>query len=156
MTKHHGDSKAKVLLAWICSLDTYFAREETTKGAKLNFANILLNGFAALWHQTQEVQRTMARTWTQFKQRIKEQFLSHGFDLEILLEWDDFTQNIGETARAYTDQFWTLLLKVQTIETNTKEEQARKFFNKLHGSLWSEVKCFNPKKLSCKRTTRSS
>ena len=55
----------------------------------------------------------MARTWAEYKQCIKEQFLLLDFDLKIMLEWDDFTHEIGETVRAYIDWFWTLLLKVQ-------------------------------------------
>ena len=55
MTKYNSDSEAEVLLGWIRSLNTYFVYEETTECAKLNFATILLNGSAALWHQTREV-----------------------------------------------------------------------------------------------------
>lgn len=56
---------------------------------------------------------------------IKEQFILPDFDSEILLEWDDFSQQAGETIHAYTDHFLTLLLKVQTIEAKTEDEQAR-------------------------------
>ena len=65
-----------------------------------------------------------------------------------MLEWDDFTQEIGEIVRAYTNRFCTLLLKVRTIEIKTEEEQARKYLSGLYGSMHSEVKCFNPKTLT--------
>lgn len=52
MMKYNFDSKAEVLLEWIWSPDTYFACEETTKTAKLNFATILLSQSTTLWHRT--------------------------------------------------------------------------------------------------------
>ena len=61
MTKYNGDSTAEVLPGWIRNLDTYFACEETTEHARLNFVPILLSKSTTLWHQTQEVQGTMAR-----------------------------------------------------------------------------------------------
>lgn len=50
MSKYDRDHKPKLLLGWIRSLDTNFAREETTERAELNFVTELLAELAALWH----------------------------------------------------------------------------------------------------------
>lgn len=142
VSDYAGSLKPEELIDLLNEMGKFFEWKPMTEEKKMKFACTKLKGYAMIWCDHLQKERTRndkekSKTWIKMEKKMREKFLPMDYSQTLFRRFQNLKQNLF-SMQDYTNEFYKLSMRIEHQESN--EQMATRYVNGLKFSIQDELR----------------